>query len=128
LNWVATFLYFATTSTTKLSILLLYSRLFSASASFRRQIIFISNSVISYWLGSTVANLLNCIPIEYTWSNSQADPRLCFTPTSSGLLMTSLGAFIDVFIALMPIGVIAKLQLSTTKKIVVGLVFLLGAL
>lgn len=65
-SFIATVLYSAITSTAKLSILFLYDRLFSVSNTFRRQIIVLSIAVIGYWVGATITDLLNCIPIKYT--------------------------------------------------------------
>jgi hypothetical protein len=127
-SFIATVLYFAITSTTKLSILFLYDRLFSVSATFRRQIIILCIAVIGYWVGSTIADLLNCIPIKYTWVNSLADPRYCINYNIFWFVTGVVEAFIDVLILLLPIEVVANLQLNTKKKIAVGSVFVIGAL
>ncbi|KAI1125669.1 hypothetical protein F5Y10DRAFT_225845 [Nemania abortiva] len=127
ISFIATVLYFAITASTKLSILLLYNRLFSVSATFRRHIIILSGAVIGYWVGSTIADLLNCIPIKYTWINSLADPRFCINYNIFWLATGVVEAFIDVLILLLPIEVVAKLQLSTKKKIAVCSVFIIGA-
>ncbi|KAI1130332.1 hypothetical protein F5Y10DRAFT_122127 [Nemania abortiva] len=126
-SFAATVLYFSITSTTKLSILLLYNRLFSVSRKFRRQVIILSILVINYWLGSTIADLLNCIPIKYVWINGKDDPRFCFDLNIFWFATGVAEAFIDVLILLLPIGVVAKLQLSAKKKVATGSVFAVGA-
>ncbi|KAI0898906.1 hypothetical protein F4806DRAFT_317858 [Annulohypoxylon nitens] len=128
LSFIATIVYFAISSATKLSILLLYNRLFSVDASFRRQIIFLCAAVICWWLGCTLADILNCIPMEYTWINSLSDPRYCFNYNIYWFATGICEAFLDLLILLMPIGVITRLQLSTTKKFAVGSVFLVGVM
>ncbi|TGJ82577.1 hypothetical protein E0Z10_g6170 [Xylaria hypoxylon] len=127
-SFIETILYFSITSTTKLSILLLYNRLFSVSNTFRRQIIILSIVVIGYWIGSTIANILNCIPLKYIWINDDEDPRFCFDYNIFWFATGISEAFIDVFILLLPIGVVTKLQLSTKKKVATGSVFLVGVL
>ncbi|RWA13051.1 hypothetical protein EKO27_g2057 [Xylaria grammica] len=127
-SFAATVLYFSITSTTKLSILLLYNRLFSVSAMFRRQIIVLSIVVIGYGLGSTIAHTLSCVPLEYYWDRGGADPRFCFNYNIFWFATGICEALIDVLLLLLPIGVVAKLQLSTKKKVAMGSVFVLGAL
>ncbi|GAW21619.1 hypothetical protein ANO14919_111420 [Xylariales sp. No.14919] len=126
-SFAATVLYFSITSTTKLSILLLYNRLFSVSAMFRRQIIILSIVVIGYGLGSTIAHTLSCVPLEYYWDRGGADPRFCFNYNIFWFATGICEALIDVLILLLPIAVVAKLQLSTKKKVAMGSVFVFGA-
>ncbi|KAJ8125490.1 hypothetical protein O1611_g8149 [Lasiodiplodia mahajangana] len=128
ISFIATVLYFAVTAASKLSILLLYNRLFSVSAKFHRHVIILSCVVIGYWIGTTIADLLNCIPIKYTWVNSLADPRYCINYNIFWLATGVVEAFIDVLILLLPIEVVLKLHLSTKKKIAVSSVFIVGAL
>ncbi|KAI1123035.1 hypothetical protein F5Y10DRAFT_286548 [Nemania abortiva] len=126
INFIATVFYFAITSTTKLSILLLYNRLFSVSDSFRRQIIALCIAVIGYGLGATIANLLSCIPIKYTWINNLEDSRFCFNYNVFWFATGIAEAVLDIFIIIVPIRVVAQLQLNLRKRIAVGSVFLVG--
>ncbi|KAI1380125.1 hypothetical protein F4677DRAFT_405911 [Hypoxylon crocopeplum] len=126
-NFVATVLYYTITSATKLSILLMYRRLFSISASFRRQVLVVSLLVVIFWIGCTVADLLNCIPIEWTWLNSLDDPRYCFNYNIFWMATGVAEALLDVLIIVMPVRVVLGLQLTKSKKIAVVAVFLLGA-
>ncbi|KAI0203139.1 hypothetical protein F4808DRAFT_419192 [Astrocystis sublimbata] len=126
-SFAATVLYFSITSTTKLSILFLYRRLFSVSKRLRRQITVLSILVISYWLGSTIADFLNCIPIKYVWINGKDDPRFCFDLNIFWFATGISEAFLDVLILLLPISVVARLQLSVKKKVATGSVFAVGA-
>ncbi|KAI1184330.1 hypothetical protein F5B17DRAFT_433715 [Nemania serpens] len=126
LSYIATVLYFAITSTTKLSILLLYNRLFSVNGSIRRQMIILSIAVIGYGLGSIIANLLNCIPIEYTWINNLADPRFCFNYNIFWFATGIVEAVLDLFILALPIGIVVRLHLTTRKRIAISSVFLVG--
>ncbi|KAH8889121.1 hypothetical protein GQ53DRAFT_783398 [Thozetella sp. PMI_491] len=127
LSFVATGLYFTIAAATKLSILLLYNRLFFASSSFHRQFLVLFILVISYWIGCTVADFLNCIPIKYTWINSLADPRYCFNYNIYWFATGLCEAFLDLLIIAMPIGVVLEMRLSIRQKLAVGSVFILGA-
>lgn len=128
LNYVASILYFTITSGTKLSILLMYNRLFSADSSFRRQVIVAVVIVVGFWISTTVADLLDCIPMEYTWINSHDDPRYCFNYTAFWMASGIAEALIDVMIIVMPIRVVIRLQMNKSKKIAVTAVFMLGIL
>ncbi|KAI0481177.1 hypothetical protein GGR56DRAFT_629181 [Xylariaceae sp. FL0804] len=126
LSWATTLVYFTITSTTKLSILFLYSRLFSVDQTFRRMIDILSVLVIAFWIGCTVANLLNCIPFKYTWINSQDNPRFCFNYNVYWFASAICEAFLDILIILLPIKVISGLQFTTKQKVAVASVFMLG--
>ena len=128
LNFIATVLYFTITSATKLSILFMYNRLFSISPSFRYQGLVVGALVVCFWIGCTVANLLNCRPMEWTWLNSLADPRYCFNYNIFWMASGIVEAFLDVLIIAMPIRIIVGLQLNLTKKLALAAVFLLGIL
>ncbi|KAI0100212.1 hypothetical protein GGR51DRAFT_551567 [Nemania sp. FL0031] len=126
ISFIATVLYFSLTSTTKLSILLLYNRLFSVHAAFRRQIIALCIAVICYGVGTTIANLLSCIPLKYTWINNLEDPRFCFNYNVFWFATGIAEAALDIFIFIMPIRVVTQLHLHRRKRIAVGSVFLVG--
>ena len=128
LTFIAVVVYYTIVSATKLSILFMYRRLFWINASFRREVIVVSVAVVGFWIGTTVANLLNCIPLEWTWRNSLDDPRYCFNYNIFFLAAGVVEAFIDVVIIIMPIRVVMRLRLDQSKKIAVAGIFLLGAL
>ncbi|KID66209.1 Satratoxin biosynthesis SC1 cluster protein 4 [Metarhizium brunneum] len=127
LSWATTVIYFAITSTTKLSILLMYNRLFSVDERFRRIVMILSVLVVGFWVGCTVADLTNCVPMEYVWINSLSDPRYCFNFNIYWFASGVCEALIDTLILLLPIKVVLGLQLGLKQKVAVGSVFLLGA-
>lgn len=106
----------------------MYNRIFSVDRTFRRFVVALSGLVLCFWIGCTIANLVNCLPMKYIWINSLTDPRYCFNFNifwfASGICET----FIDLLVLLLPIKAIFGLQLSTRQKLAVGSVFLLGAL
>ncbi|PQE06685.1 integral membrane protein [Rutstroemia sp. NJR-2017a BBW] len=126
LNFVATVLYFTITAATKLSILFMYNRLFSISKTFRYQVIAAGALVLIFWVGCTVANLLNCRPLEWTWRNSRADPRYCFNYNIFWMASGVVEAFLDVLIIVIPVRLIFGLHLTLARKIALTAVFLLG--
>ncbi|ORY00289.1 hypothetical protein BCR34DRAFT_546930 [Clohesyomyces aquaticus] len=124
--FVASVIYFTIAGTTKLGILLMYNRIFNVSDSFRWQLYIASALVMGWWIGCTVATLTNCIPLEWSWINSFADPRYCF---DFNIFWTASGAceiFLDVLILTLPISVVVRLSLSLKKKLMVVGIFALG--
>ncbi|KAI1262867.1 hypothetical protein F5Y18DRAFT_396519 [Xylariaceae sp. FL1019] len=128
LDFIATVLYFTITCATKLSIVLMYKRIFGVGNTFRRRIFVVSFIVIGFWIGTTVADLLNCIPIKWTWLNSHDDPQYCFSYTIFWLVSGITEALIDIIILAMPIQIVISLHLKTSRKVAIGGVFLLGSL
>jgi hypothetical protein len=128
LSFIATTIYFTIVSSTKLSILFMYRRLFGVNASFRRQVIVVAVVVVGFWIGTTVSDLLNCIPLDWTWRNSLDDPRYCFNYNIFWLTAGIVEAVIDIVIIVLPIRVVLRLHLDRSKKIAIAGVFLLGAL
>ncbi|KAK6074819.1 hypothetical protein SCUP234_04117 [Seiridium cupressi] len=126
LTFTASVLYFTITSATKLSILLMYNRLFSVDPMFRRQIIAACIVVICFWIGCTVADLLNCIPLKWTWNNNLLDPRYCFNYNVFWLASGIVEACIDLLIIIMPVKLVLSLQLNGSRKVAIAAVFLLG--
>lgn len=121
-------LYFLITCTTKLSILLLLHRIFAVSGSFRLQIYTVQAVVVAFWISVTVADCLNCIPLEWTWKNGNADPRYCINYNTFWLVTGIFESVIDLVILSLPFAMVSKLQMNRTKKYTVAGVFLLGGL
>lgn len=119
-------LYFFITCTTKLSLLLLLHRIFAISRSFRKQIYAAEAAVVAFWIAATVVNLLNCIPLEWTWKNGNADPRYCINYNTFWLVTGIFESVIDLIILTLPFGMISKLHLDRSRKYGLAGVFLLG--
>jgi hypothetical protein len=127
LSFICTVIYYTIVSATKMSILLMYDRLFSVSRSFRRQIVALCFLTGAFWVGTTLSNCLNCIPIKYVWINADADPRYCINYNLYWLGCGVAESVLDLMIILMPIRVVYGLNLSRGKRVAVAAVFLLGA-
>ncbi|KAK3385758.1 hypothetical protein B0H63DRAFT_560290 [Podospora didyma] len=119
-------LYFLVTCTTKISLLLLLHRIFGISKSFRLWIYGAEAVVAAFWFSATIADCLNCIPLEWTWRNGNADPRYCIDYNMFWLGTGVCESVIDLGILLLPLGMISKLQLNRGKKYGVAGLFLLG--
>lgn len=128
LSFVSSILYFTIAGSTKLSILLMYKRIFSADNTFRRQLAVASALVLGFWVGCTIATLTNCIPLKWSWINGLSDPRYCFNYNIFWMAAGACEVGIDVLILALPIRMVLTLHLSVRKKVTVACVFLLGGL
>ena len=107
----------------KLSILLLYFRLFSANKMFRILIyIGIITTLLNHIVGTVLAITL-CIPSDplgYSKCSSRLDPL--------DVVISVINIISDFYILFLPLLVISKLQMRRNKKIGVGAVFCTGFL
>ncbi|VUC27762.1 unnamed protein product [Clonostachys rosea] len=126
LSFFSAILYFTTVSTTKLSILLMYKRIFSIDRSFRFQIWALIGITAGFWISMTISNLLNCIPIQYSWIPSDDESKYCFNYNEYWLVCGIVECILDLVILLMPVRVVYGLKLSQGRRIAVAGVFLLG--
>lgn len=125
-SWTMSMVYFSVSATTKLSIIFMYKRIFDCDALFRRLIFALAAIVIGFWIGCTVANLLNCFPMRYVWINSLSDPRYCFNYNIFWFASGLAEAVIDILIIILPIKIVLGLHLSIRQKIAVASVFMIG--
>ncbi|KAI0549702.1 hypothetical protein F4679DRAFT_246879 [Xylaria curta] len=126
LAFATSVLYFTIAGATKLGILFMYYRVFHVSSAFRYQLFLSASLVVGWWVGCTVATLTNCIPLEWSWINSLADPRYCFNYNIFWMASGACEILLDVLILTLPISVVVRLQFSLKQKLTVSGIFLLG--
>ncbi|KAI0554400.1 hypothetical protein F4679DRAFT_525941 [Xylaria curta] len=130
LAFIYTFIWAVTVSVTKLSIILLYRRIFAVQKSpFRNWLDFLACIMVFQIIAITVSNLTVCKPLDYLWN--QLDPNAhgtCFDRLHFLLITGIINAVFDIIILITPIAAISKLRLSFWKKAgIFGMLFL-GAL
>jgi len=110
---------------TKISILLLYKRIFPV----RRFIItlYITGAfVAAYSLTAAMVNLLQCLPINADW-NPAVKPR-CVNLDVELVIVSSINVVTDFVILLLPMPLVWRLQINSGRKAQVSGMFLLGGL
>lgn len=110
---------------TKLSILALYSRIFTPRV-FRISIYCVAATCISWGIGGLLPTIFQCMPIESNWSSAATkgtcvNLRMLFSAITISNLLT------DVAILVLPLFMIYQLQLSPKQKIAVSFIFLAGS-
>ena len=119
-------LYFTVVTSIKISILLMYRRVFSIEK-FRRQSFVVGGVVVLWWFVGTLLTILGCLPIHRFWVGPSAG-GYCF---DLNIFWTGMGVaelVIDTVILVLPIGIVVKLWMPLQQKILVIGIFLLGGL
>lgn len=118
--------YMPTILITKVSILLMYLRLFmpnrrSKTNYLTKLIIWVN---ILFYLSVTIVAVLGCIPRRKIWQRWV--PGKCVNEQAVLLVTAVVNALSDVSILLLPIGCIWHLQLSLRRKLAISAVFATG--
>lgn len=110
---------------TKLSILTLYYRVF-AHQTFRRVVMVLIVYVSLYTLATTVATILQCIPVRRAWDKSI--PGTCVQPTAQWYSYAALNMLAEVIMFFLPMPMIKRLHLPRQQKVGLFLIFAVGFL
>ncbi|KAI0556051.1 hypothetical protein F4679DRAFT_578174 [Xylaria curta] len=127
INLVTAVIYYTINASVKLSILYMYYRIFHAKSSLRYQLFVTAGLVIGWWIGTTVAQIVNCIPVSKYWTSNVLDPKYCFNLNTFFVVGGSIEVFLDVLILTLPIRAVLALQLSWRRKTIISGIFLLGS-
>lgn len=109
----------------KISILLFYKRVFS-TARFRKWINGVGALVLAWLLANNLVFAFQCTPVRKAWEVDL--PGHCINPLTAIWVAQVFNVILDAIILALPVSAVLRLQLSTTKKISVMLLFLLGGL
>ena len=109
----------------KLSILLLYQRIFGVYGMLKR-LITCGYAVITFTMMGTLANSI--ARLELCAGEQAMQNRLCFGVNFNICVLTSatLNTFTDFYILAIPVGRVLKIQVTTRKRINLLIIFLAG--
>lgn len=129
LTWVCSLLYVSIVTAIKLSILLMYHRLFYIDDTFRRQSMAVGIAVLAFWLAGTITLLYSYRPLPYKCGvlsmNVNED---CFNMNMFWMVLGAAEVVIDTLTLALPVRVVLGMDLSRKRKFSVVCVFLLGGL
>ncbi|KAK7734009.1 hypothetical protein SLS53_008004 [Cytospora paraplurivora] len=128
LSWISSILYYSIVCPAKLSILLMYNRIFAISSSFRRQVYVLSVLLVLFWVACTIADIFNCWPVKWSWLNSLSPATHCFNFNLFWFSTGIIEALFDIAIIVLPTNMVRKVQMSLKRKIGLVTIFLLGTL
>lgn len=119
-------LYLPAVAIPKISILLLYLRIFKSRAERLTTYVLIF-IVIANWFAYLIASSLQCFPFTYQWIKKIEGGR-CFNITVFYKTVSAPNIATDLVILLLPLRMIAELKVSGARKIGLLTIFLSGSL
>lgn len=116
-------LYVVSMGFTKAAILVFYIRIFPSTTIHR--IAWAVITVIALFSGTLIIVIcLQCQPIEYSWFRyTDESAGSCINVPAAATLHGAVNMVVDLFILLLPMPSVYKLQVSTTKKAQVAIMF-----
>lgn len=115
----------AAISSVKISILMLYMRLFHINKTFRIVCWVIIVIQALWFVAVTLSGLLYCMPLAYAWDKTIPGGK-CGNDLQAYLGAHITNLLLDIAVAIAPIPVLFKLQMKRAKKIEIMGVFALG--
>lgn len=112
---------------TKLSVILLYQRIFHTGGRFRT-VTYIMLGLVSMWgVAITLGYLLQCVPVRLNWESTTGEIRKhCFNTVTFNNVACASNVVLDVAILTLPWPVIWRMHMSPRRKTAVTGIFLLG--
>ncbi|KAF2441948.1 hypothetical protein P171DRAFT_434542 [Karstenula rhodostoma CBS 690.94] len=115
----------AAISAVKISILLLYIKIFAINRTFRIICWIILGLQSAWFVGVTLSGMLYCRPLAFAW-NPTIPGGKCGNATQAYLSAHIINLLLDIAVALAPVPILAKLRLKKAKKIEITGIFALG--
>lgn len=120
-------MYTTTMASVRISILLLYCRIF-CTPKFRRLCWVAAAVTICWWIASVLVDILQCRPINAAW-----DPKMMFSPQCIDFQkfwygLSGSSVVMDTIILIMPIYMVWQLKMKKSQKVLLSGIFLVGCL
>jgi hypothetical protein len=127
LYFVAQILYKINIGLTKISILLLYIRLFVHRWFLTTCWVWIA-IVVSFTLGTVFSSIFQCTPVQWAFDKSLRPRGTCINMTAFWYANATFNILSDLVLIALPVPVILKLQLPQKSKIALCGIFAVGIL
>ena len=119
--------YITTISAVRISLLLLYRRIFQ-TRNFERVCWVVGAMTVCWWIVGVLLDIFQCRPVNAAWN-----PRFLFSPQCIDSQMFRYGLsgsniVLDLVVLAMPIYMIWHLQMRKSQKIMLSGIFLIGCL
>ena len=116
------------TTSTKVTALLLYARIFYRDKIFKVSVIISGIAAITWLICSITVFALRCRPVYYAWDPFQVLGQNCYSLQLLFIATEVPNCILDFLIVGLPIAVIQRLNLRRKDKLLLSFVFLLGGL
>lgn len=120
-------MYFCAQALVKISILLLYHRLFGVDKWFRLTLRVAGALTVMWWIAAFLDTMFQCEPIQAIWDKSIQNAK-CQDIRASALGTGIANMILDIMFLIIPLPMIWKLQVTRRVKVSLTGIFLLGAL
>jgi len=111
----------------KISILLLYLRLFGIRRTFRIIVYVLEALVICWCISILFVSIFQSSPIKYLWTPDLTNAHhINFTAYLVGLAVPNV--VMDFAILVLPLSIVWQLQISRKRKVALSAIFLVGTL
>lgn len=111
----------------KISILLLYRRLF-ATAAFRKAALTVGTAVVAWTIAAILALIFQCHPISGLWYPDLTFSNQCISLSIYYSSVSGLNMVLDIVVLCLPLWMVWHLKLDAGQKFMLSAVFALGAL
>ncbi|KAJ5965371.1 hypothetical protein N7481_012085 [Penicillium waksmanii] len=118
-------IYFTTAVFTKLSLLLLYYRIFGVVRGFRWTLYTSFFLVIAYFISCTIVSIDSCAPVSKFWDPSL--PGYCIDEVAFFRWNGFANLALDILVLCLPYPMAWRLQTSVRQKLILTGIFLLGS-
>ncbi|KAL9081848.1 MAG: hypothetical protein Q9159_006969 [Coniocarpon cinnabarinum] len=110
----------------KLSCVMFYARVFGqrSSTGLRLNLWILGILIVINSIVCIIANILQCQPVDQYWK--QTKPNSCFNIVLWQILHAVTNLIFDLYILVLPMPILAKLQTSKRKRVLVITIFALG--
>lgn len=123
--FVAQILYKVNIGLTKISILLLYLRIFITQW-FQRTCQVSIAIIVAFTIGTVISSIFQCTPVAFAFDKTEKGT--CIDLTAFWYANAAFNILSDIAIILLPVSVIKKLQLSPQQKLLLCGIFAVGIL
>jgi len=110
----------------KIAMLLMYRRIFDTPF-FQRVVVGGVITNIIWWFTMSVSGVFTCVPVQAYWL-TETPGKKCFNLLQYDLGYAIINIALDVFILILPIQEVWKLQVTRPQKIAISFIFLIGGL
>ena len=112
----------------QLSILLFYVRVFTLrNARFKIALLVCAGLSIGVCVSQVLPTIFQCSPIAYSWNKTIVGGH-CINVHVMWIVQDILFLILDIYVVVLPLPTIWKLQITRPEKIAISGVFLLGSL
>ncbi|KAF2142053.1 GMC oxidoreductase [Aplosporella prunicola CBS 121167] len=110
----------------KISILCFYLRIFP-ERNFRRIVYGVIGCCVGYGIAFLLVSVFQCRPISYAWTQWDGEHQgSCNNINAQGWTSAAINVVLDLVVIILPLPLLAKLQLNKRKKALLMLMFCVG--